>query len=75
MFDRFKSIEAVQLGISGEPIRVLILESGWKTSPAMYHVLEEHGDREQTDYYFLSAEQISTRYGVNYTESTTAEVI
>jgi hypothetical protein len=74
MFDQFESIEAVQLGISEEPIRVLILESGWKTSPAMYHVLEEHGDREQTDYHFLSADQISTRYGVNYPKHTAAKV-
>jgi hypothetical protein len=64
MFDRHQSIEAIQLGINGEPIRVLIIESGWKAEPAMYHVIEEHGDREQSDYKFLSSKQIFDRYAV-----------
>lgn len=64
MFNQYQSINAVQLGIEGEPIRVLILESGWATSPDMYHIIEEHGDREQSDYFFLSEEQITERYGI-----------
>jgi hypothetical protein len=64
MFNQYQSINAVQIGIAGEPIRVLILESGWNTNPAMYHIIEEHGDQEQSDYRFLSEEQITERYGI-----------
>lgn len=64
MFNQYQSIEAIQIGIKGEPIRVLIIESGWKTEPVWYHVIEEHGDSEHSDYKFLSEEQIFESYSI-----------
>lgn len=52
---------------SGEPIGIHIIKSGWR-NPTMYHVLIEFGDMEQTDYHFLSNEQIEEKFAIQLGE-------
>lgn len=53
---------------SDEPIACRIVASGW-SRPQTYHVITEYGDREQTDYELLDAQQIKKKYGIDLGKS------
>ena len=53
--------------INDEPIQMHIIKSGWG-NPEMFHVLVEFGDMEQTDYHFMSREQIKERFDIEFNE-------
>lgn len=59
---------------SNEPLAFRIIKSGW-SKPQKYHVLIEYGDREQTDYDFLDAEQIKEKYGIDLHASETPIIV
>lgn len=52
----------------GEPLAIHVVKSGW-SSPQLYHVLVEFGDRMETTYHTLEAGQISTMFGINIEDS------
>jgi len=60
--------------IKDEPIQMHIVKSGWG-KPQMYHVLVEFGDMEQTDYHFMSKEQIKERWELEFDEVDFVEMI
>jgi hypothetical protein len=51
-----------------EPIQVFLIESGWNYGYPTYHVIIEYGDFEQTDYKFMSADEVSKFLGVSVDE-------
>jgi hypothetical protein len=53
--------------IKDEPIQIHIIKSGW-SKPQMFHVLVEFGDIEQTDYHFMTKEQIKERWDLEFNE-------
>jgi hypothetical protein len=60
--------------IKDEPFQMHIVKSGWG-KPQMYHVLVEFGDMEQTDYHFMSKEQIKKRWGLEFDEVDFVEMV
>jgi hypothetical protein len=50
-----------------EPIGVRFLKSGWNYGYPTYHVIIEYGDMEQTDYLFMSADQIKESFDFDIT--------
>lgn len=50
-----------------EPISVRFLKSGWNYGYPAYHVIIEYGDYEQTDYRFMSADEIKESFGFDIT--------
>ena len=57
----------LSIWVTGEPLGIRIIPSGW-TNPRMYHVLVEWGDRDETDYHFLDADQIKDRMDIDINE-------
>lgn len=57
-----------------EPIQFHIIKSGWG-NPQMFHVLFEFGDYEQTDYHFMSKEQIKERFDIEFNEIDFVETV
>lgn len=51
-----------------EPISVRFLKGGWNYGYPTYHVIIEYGDFEQTDYRFMSADEIKKSFGFDITE-------
>jgi len=47
-----------------EPIAVYYIKSGWDHGYPMYHVIIEYGDFEQTDYLYMSEEDLCKRFDV-----------
>ena len=57
----------LSIWVTGEPLGIRIIPSGW-TNPRMYHVLVEWGERDETDYHFLDAEQIKEQMDIDISE-------
>ena len=57
----------LSIWVNREPIGIKIIPSGW-TDPRMYHVLVEWGDRDETDYHFLDADQIKEQMDIDISE-------
>lgn len=57
----------MSIWVINDPIGIKIIPSGW-TNPRMYHVLVEWGDREETDYHFLDADQIKAQMDIDINE-------
>jgi hypothetical protein len=51
--------------VQDEPISIKMIESGWNYGYPTYHVIIEYGDMEQTDYHFMSADDIKKSFGVD----------
>lgn len=54
----------VNVIVEEDPIQLHIIWSGW-SKPQMYHVIVEYGDYEQSEYFFLDAEQIKDRFQID----------
>jgi hypothetical protein len=50
-----------------EPISVRFVKGGWEYGYPAYHVIIEYGDFEQTDYRFMSADEIKESFGFDIT--------
>jgi hypothetical protein len=50
-----------------EPISIRFVKSGWNYGYPTYHVIIEYGDFEQTDYRFMSADEILESFGFDIT--------
>ena len=61
-------------GTTDEPMQFHIIKSGWG-NPQMFHVLIEFGDMEQTDYHFMSKEQIKESFDIEFTEIDFVEIV
>ena len=57
----------MSIWVVDDPIGIKIIPSGW-TDPRMYHVLVEWGDRDETDYHFLDADQIKEQMDIDISE-------
>jgi hypothetical protein len=53
--------------ITGEPIGIHIIKSGWR-QPDLYHVILEHGDTESVENHLLSREQIKEKWNFELPE-------
>ena len=50
-----------------EPISIRFVKGGWEYGYPSYHVIIEYGDFEQTDYRFMSADEIKESFGFDIT--------
>jgi hypothetical protein len=50
-----------------EPISIRFVKSGWEYGYPSYHVIIEYGDFNQTDYRFMSADEIKESFGFDIT--------
>lgn len=48
-----------------EPISIYYFEGGWNHGYPTFHVIIEYGDMEQTDYKFLSLDEMVKLFGVS----------
>jgi len=51
-----------------EPLCIHVLKSGW-SNPQLYHVLVEFGDRMETTYHAMEANQILEMFSINVENS------
>lgn len=51
--------------LTEDPICIKIIPSGWDYGYSTYHVIIEYGDMENSDYHFLSSDQIKEKYGID----------
>jgi hypothetical protein len=51
-----------------EPMQVFLIEGGWKYDQPYYHVITEYGDYEESDYKFMSADEVARYLGVSTAE-------
>lgn len=51
-----------------EPISIRFVKGGWEYGYPTYHVIIEYGDFEQTDYRFMSADEIKESFGFDITQ-------
>ena len=49
--------------ITGEPVGIHIIKSGWR-QPDLYHVILEHGDTETVESHLLDKNQIEEKFGI-----------
>jgi hypothetical protein len=51
--------------VTEDPICIKIIPSGWDYGYPTYHVIIEYGDMDNSDYHFLSSDQIKEKYGID----------